>query len=142
MLLSIHASGASLPQTSNTSARKRSYHSWCAANSIKHHDAVIAVVSCPAKNIFLQLSIMNLSREIEFDKRPSLLSQFFAPSIIICKRSYSYASCRPCFMIFNIFEFTSFSNLHISLFFLIGKYLKQIMIPFSSLVASITKTGT
>lgn len=133
MLLSIIASRLPFPQTSSTSARARSCQSWYAANNIKHHDAVIAVVSCPAKNIFLQLSIMNLSREIEFDKRPS---QFFAPSSIVCKRSCSRPSFWRCFTSFDILELIFFSNLHICLLPLFGKYLKQIMITFSTLVSS------
>ena len=140
MVRSILASGLPFPHTSSTSARARSCQSWYLANNIKHQDAVIAVVSCPAKNIVLQLSIMNLSCEIEFEKKPSLPSQFFAPSSIICKRSCSRPSSCRCFTSLDIFEFISFSNLHICLLFLFGKYLKQIMVPYSTLVSSITRT--
>lgn len=125
-------------QTSSTSARARSCQSWYLANNIKHHVDVIAVVSCPAKNIDLQLSIMNLSCEIEFEKRPSLPSQFFAPSSIVCNRNCSLPFSWHCFTSFKIFEFISFSSLHICIFLLFGKYLNKIMIPFPTLVPLLT----
>lgn len=53
--------GSCPPHISITSARTWSCHCGCDASSMRHQVAVTAVVSCPAKYIFLQLSTMKLS---------------------------------------------------------------------------------
>ncbi|KAJ8438506.1 hypothetical protein Cgig2_008993 [Carnegiea gigantea] len=58
------AAGILPPQTSSTSTRARACQSGYAANNIKLQAAVVAVVSCPAKYMFLQLSTINFSVSI------------------------------------------------------------------------------
>ncbi|CAL5401358.1 unnamed protein product [Camellia sinensis] len=84
----ISASGRLFPQISSTSERTRACHSGYAANNIKHHDADTAVVSWPAKYIFLQLSTMNLLGVIPGGRSPLSLQFLAASSIVSITKSY------------------------------------------------------
>ncbi|BBG97254.1 cytochrome P450, family 714, subfamily A, polypeptide 1, partial [Prunus dulcis] len=92
------------PQISSTSARARACQYGCAASNIKLHDAAMAVVSWPAKNIVLQLSTMNF-----FCDRPL---ESPAPARSIWNKSSSPEASIRCFTSFNIIDSASFSNLH------------------------------
>lgn len=59
-------------QSSATSARALACHSGCRASNMRHQDDVRAVVSWPAKYMFLQLSTMKLSGSVYVSSLPAL----------------------------------------------------------------------
>jgi len=87
-------------QISSTSARAQSCQFLFEANNIRHQEATTAVVSKPAKYIFLQLSIMKRSLA------SCVRLLFLALSITICNRSFSKL----------VFLFLSFTTCSIKLF--------------------------
>ena len=124
------ASGRPFLQTWATSAWIRDCHSGCRASSIKHQEAVMAVVSWPAKYMFLQLSTINCWGEA----LPSVAS-LTAPSNISCIKSFwhedvSTHSCWRPLTVSQINNSTSLSN--VLIFLLLGKNL-----PIHYILASI-----
>lgn len=141
------------PQTLTSSARARSCQSGCKASNIKHHVAVTAVVSWPAKYIVLQLSTMNLS----ISSLSLLLLSLFLLSLWLCwwcwwppltlfrmasnRFLHFFLSSSSCscwcsllfsFTTFKMREWISLLNFHTSLFLFVGSCLHNIYFTYAN----------